>query len=80
MALKWIPLDGKKDPQVGKRYVVVNKRGEWDKMGLEEIKITSSGKTYVFHDLEGSMYTDMTHYLDIESNIQKIEPPKNSQQ
>lgn len=67
--MKWQKLDGKKDPTPDGNYIVINKNGQWDKMKLEEIKITSRGKTYVFHDFEGNFYSDMTHYIDIE-------PPK----
>lgn len=70
MALKWIPLDGKKDPIPGKHYVVKNKGNFWDKMKLIQISLTEEGKAYEFSDYEGNRYLDCTYYMDITSNIE----------
>lgn len=69
--MKWIELNGKKEPTPGKSYLTKNKKGGWDKLTLEKIEITSSGKVYLFTDFEGHGFTDNTHYIDVTEQIEK---------
>lgn len=72
MAMKWIPLDGKKEPDFNERVLMMNAKGEWDSGCLSEIITTEKGKKYLFNaDDEGHQWTDITHYMIIE-------PPKNN--
>lgn len=63
--MKWIPLDGKKDPIPGDYYLAIGLDYTWDKLKLHEIRITATGKQYEFIDDEGNTYSNCTHYIDI---------------
>lgn len=71
--MKWISLDGKKDPLFDKKYMVLRDDGHWEPGYLKEIKHNAKGKEYVWNDVyseEIQHYT--THYMEIEL-------PKNNQ-
>ena len=70
--MKWIPLNGKKDPEFNISYAL-HDGDEWFKGELTQIQTTPAGKEYNFQNKEtGDNYTGITHYM-------KIEPPKNKQ-
>lgn len=70
--MKWIELNGKKDPLFHKEMLVINKAGGWNKAWLKEINITHYEKAYVFSAEEIPDIKDATHFM-------YIEPPKNNQ-
>lgn len=69
--MKWIKLDGKKDPPFKQSLIAINMQGVWDNLYLDEIRHTLDGKQYVFKDQEGNSYTDCTHYLVITNPNEK---------
>jgi hypothetical protein len=69
MAMKWIPLDGKKEPEFHKECLVINKSGGWNKAWIKEITQTHNGKSYTFSAEEIPDILDATHFM-------YIEPPK----
>lgn len=65
--MKWIKLDGKKEPDFNERVLIVNGKGEWDSGQLSEIIATGNGKRYLFDsDDEGHQWNDITHFMRIE--------------
>lgn len=71
--MRWIPLDGKKEPDFNERVLIMNNKGEWDSGCLSEITSTGRGKKYIFDsDDQGHQWNDITHFM-------RIEPPKNNQ-
>lgn len=69
--MKWIKLDGKKDPPANlpvDLWVVTKDVEWWTKGFLSRIEFSDKGKQYVFasaHD-SGIEISDATHYLIIE--------------
>lgn len=74
MAMKWQkPQD--KEPEFDKKYPLVKTNsinGEWHIGYLDEIKITSTGKEFVWKDYGGNEIENVSQYLNVE-------PPKNNQ-
>lgn len=65
--MKWIKLDGKKEPAFNERVLILNSKNEWEDGTLSEITHTSNGKAYIFeYGTEGQTRTDITHYMEIE--------------
>lgn len=65
--MKWIKLDGKKEPAFNKRVLIMNDKGEWTDGTLSEITHKSNGKEYIFDSgTEGHQFNDITHYMEIE--------------
>lgn len=67
--MRWIKLDGKKEPAFHQKVLVINKSGEWNKAWIKEINTTHEGKKYIFCTEEITDIKDATHYM-------VIEPPK----
>lgn len=72
MAMKFIPLDGKKEPPASTKMIIFFKDNSWVEAYLKRIEFTGHRKDYVFSDGLSEEYNDATHYL-------LIEPPKNNQ-
>lgn len=72
MAMKFVPLDGKKDPPFGKKLIIICKDEYWTQAFLTKIETTDIGKSYLFNNGENK-HEDATHFMEIE-------PPKNNQQ
>jgi hypothetical protein len=66
MAMKWIPLDGKKDPEFDTKILVVTTHGEWHQCWLKERKETIAGKEYSFGLEEQDDIKNATHFMVIE--------------
>lgn len=74
MAMKWIPLDGKKEPEFNVKMIILLGEVGWQEVTLKKIESLATGKVYTFckvldTDLE---YTTASHYMIPE-------PPKNNQ-
>lgn len=70
--MKWIELNGKKDPPFNKLLLIVINE-EWKVATLSEISMTGEGKIYEFEfGFDQSTTTEATHYFIPE-------PPKNNQ-
>ena len=73
--MRWIPLDGKKEPPFEKKMIILlGGTNSWAEVNLKEIKTTFSKKEYIFYhaqDIEQE-YTTASHYMIPE-------PPKNNQ-
>jgi hypothetical protein len=67
MAMKWIPLDGKKEPPFEQK-LIVGVEAAWDEAYLEKIETKAYGKEYTFRKGETEI-TNVTHYMIVE-------PPK----
>lgn len=67
--MKFIPLDGKKEPSFGQKVVVINKHNDWSEAFLAEKKESINGIQYTFHREDAPDIIDATHFL-------LIEPPK----
>jgi hypothetical protein len=70
--MKWIELNGKKDPIFHQEVLVISKTGRWDKAWIKEVITTHEGKKYIFSAEEIEDIKDATHFM-------YIEPPKNNQ-
>ncbi len=67
--MRWIKLDGKKDPEFAVQYALHDGH-EWFKGELINIQTSVTGKEYTFHNKEtGDSYEGITHFM-------YIEPPK----
>lgn len=78
MAMKWIPLDGKKDPEFDTFYALLFYGGGWMRGCLTEKKTSSKVTEYIW-TIDGERWVGetITHYMKIDSK--PIEPPKNNQ-
>lgn len=73
MAMKWIPLDGRKEPPFD-NPVLIWVQDKWKVATLSEIRQTSDGKVYEFeYGFDHSTTDEATFYLSPE-------PPKNNQE
>lgn len=72
MAMKWVELNGIKDPAFDCKMLVLDMMGTWHECWLKEKKETIGGKEYVFAREEKDDIKDATHYM-------LIEPPKDNQ-
>lgn len=74
MAMKFIPLDGKKQPDFNERVIISFEDGSWAEAWLAAVTETEDGKTYVFKgtDEQETEHNNATHYLIVA-------PPKNNQ-
>jgi hypothetical protein len=64
MAMKWIPLDGKKEPPFEKK-LIVGVEDAWDEAYLEKIETRTLRKEYTFRKGEHEI-TGVTHYMLID--------------
>lgn len=68
--MKWIPLDGKKEPKFNYELVILMDDGGWLAGCLKSITQDSDGKKYVFINyMDGTEINNATHYM-------VPEPPK----
>lgn len=74
MAMKFIPLDGKKQPAYNQKVIISFKDASWAAAWLQTCTEDEHGKKYLFKgdDEYGTEYINATHYMEVET-------PKNNQ-
>lgn len=72
--MKFVPLDGKKQPDFNQRVIISFEDGSWAEAWLESVTEDQGGKMYKFKgtDDNETEHNNATHFL-------LIEPPKNNQ-